>query len=153
MKALELKVPPALWMLLCGGLMWMVDQLLPQFQQDWLWHQWAAITIFVVAVLLIATGAISFRLAKTTVDPTKPEKASFVVTTGIYRYTRNPMYFGFLLILMAFMFKLANPVTIMVLPLFVVCLNLFQIKPEERALAKNFGDNYLSYCQKVRRWV
>jgi protein-S-isoprenylcysteine O-methyltransferase Ste14 len=94
-KALELKVPPALWVLLCGGLMWMVDQLLPQFQQDWLWHQWAAITIFVVAVLLIATGAISFRLAKPQLIPPSQKRHLLWSQLGFIDTPETPCTSGF----------------------------------------------------------
>ncbi|MEZ5471464.1 MAG: isoprenylcysteine carboxylmethyltransferase family protein [Marinicella sp.] len=152
MKALELKIPPALLMLVFGFFMWLADDLLPQFRQAWSWHQWVAVGASALALLLVISGVISFRLAKTTVDPTQPEKASSVVTTGIYAYTRNPMYLGFLLMLLAFMFKLTNPITAIVLPLFVSYMNQFQIKPEEKALEKLFGQAFMSYCEKVRRW-
>ncbi len=153
MNALELKIPPALLMVLFLGLMWLLDDWLPQFRQAWLWHQVAAMGVFSIALILIAAGAISFRMAKTTVDPTRPEKASSVVTTGIYAYTRNPMYLGFLMILLAYTIKLSNPLTVVILPLFVWCMNQFQIKPEERALSQLFGDEYQLYCQQVRRWL
>lgn len=153
MKALELKIPPALLMVLFLGLMWLLDDWLPQFRQGCLWHQVAAMGVFSVALILIVAGALSFRMAKTTVDPTRPEKATSVVTTGIYAYTRNPMYLGFLLILLAYVIKLSNPITVVILPLFVWYMNQFQIKPEERALSQLFGDEYLAYCEKVRRWV
>ncbi|MCB1582519.1 MAG: isoprenylcysteine carboxylmethyltransferase family protein [Xanthomonadales bacterium] len=152
MKALELKIPPAILMLVFGFFMWLVDYLLPQFRQAWSWHLWAAIGSATLALLLVLSGVISFRLAKTTVDPTQPEKASSVVISGIYAYTRNPMYLGFLLMLLAFMFKLTNPITAIVLPLFVSYMNQFQIKPEEKALEKLFGQAFMSYCEKVRRW-
>lgn len=153
MKALELKIPPAILMLVFGFFMWLLDYLLPQFRQAWSWHPWAAIGLAILALLLVLFGVISFRLAKTTVDPTQPEKASSVVTTGIYAYTRNPMYLGFLLMLLAFMFKLANPLTLVFLPLFVLYMNQFQIKPEEQVLTELFGESYTAYCQKVRRWL
>ncbi len=153
MQALELKVPPALLMLLFGLMMWVIDHLLPQLKQDWPWHFWVARGVFLVAMTLIATGVYGFRVAKTTVDPTQPENASSVVTSGVYRFTRNPMYLGFLLILVAFMVKLANPLNALTVPLFVFYMNQFQIKPEERALLRLFGEPYSSYLRKVRRWI
>lgn len=153
MKFLELKVPPALLMLIFGFLMWLTDQALPQLQATWPWHEWAARAVFVLAFVLIAAGAYSFRKAKTTVDPTKPQNASSVVTNGIYRVSRNPMYLGFLLMLLAFVFKLENPATALLLPVFILYMNQFQIKPEERALLRLFGQSYASYLNQVRRWI
>ena len=82
MKALELKIPPALLALIFGAGMWAIDQLFPQFKQNWLWHNTAAQLVFGLAVVLIVAGIISFRMAKTTVDPTQPEKATTIVKTG-----------------------------------------------------------------------
>ena len=153
MKALQLKVPPALLMLIFMALMWSMDQLLPVFKQPWAWHEWAARGVLILAVSLVVGGIISFRLARTTVDPTQPENATTVVTTGVYRLTRNPMYLGFLLVLLACGFKLTNPITWLFLPVFVVYMNQFQIKPEEHALTQLFGTAYTEYQQQVRRWL
>lgn len=153
MKTLELKIPPALLMLLFLLLIWGVNQLLPQFKYEWGWHEWAARAVFCVAVVFIGAGVISFKNAKTTVDPTRPEKATSMVTSGVYQVSRNPMYLGFFLILLASVIKLANPMTLMVLPLFLIYMNVFQIKPEEQALRNVFGVEYDQYCQQVRRWI
>ncbi len=153
MNGLALKIPPALLMLIFIALMWLIDLFLPMFKQPWAWHEWAALGVFTLAMLLIVAGIISFRLARTTVDPTQPEKATAVVTTGVYRLTRNPMYLGFLMVLFAFGFKLTNPITWLLLPAFVVYMNQFQIKPEEQALTELFGQAYEDYLKKVRRWV
>jgi len=153
MKSLELKIPPALLMLIFAVGMWLIDRVLPMFKQAWDWRDWAARLVFVLAVSCIISGIISFKMARTTVDPTRPHNASSVVTTGIYRITRNPMYLGFLLILCSFIFKLANPILAVMLPLFVVYMNKFQIVPEERVLSELFGDAYEKYLQQVRRWI
>ncbi|MGJ8663752.1 MAG: methyltransferase family protein [Marinicella sp.] len=153
MKALELKIPPALLMLLFGMLMVLIDQTFLGMKQNWLWHEWIAISLFFVAVSCVLAGVISFRRAQTTVDPTQPEKAATVVTTGIYRVSRNPMYLGFLMMLLALAFKLSNPLTAIMLPLFVVYMNIFQIGPEERVLKQLFGDAYRNYLKHVRRWL
>ncbi len=153
MKSLELKIPPAILMVIFGVVMWLMDWLLPMFKQDWLWHDWAARSVFLLGIFFIVSGIVSFKKARTTVDPTHPEKASSVVTTGIYRLTRNPMYLGFLLMLLAFVFKLANPITLTMLPLFVWYMNHFQIMPEEQALMELFGVEYKKYLAQVRRWV
>ena len=103
--------------------------------------------------LACALGVIEFRRAKTTVDPTKPDTASSLVRTGIYRRTRNPMYLGFLLILVGWATAMANVLSFLVLPGFVIYMNRFQIKPEERALALIFGEDFKAYCVGARRWI
>jgi len=98
-------------------------------------------------------GIIEFNRAKTTVNPTKPESASSLVRTGIYQRTRNPMYMGFLLILVGWAIAMANIVSFLVLPGFVIYMNRFQIKPEERALTLIFGEDFKAYCVETRRWI
>ena len=144
MKYLELRIPPALLMLLFGGLMRLTDWLLPTFRVE---------ALFLLAITVVVSGIVSFRQAKTTVDPTHPERATQVVTGGIYQFSRNPMYLGFALMLLAFAAKMSNPVTIVFIPLFVWYLNHFQIKPEEQALTQLFGDQYQQYQATVRRWL
>jgi len=75
------------------------------------------------------------------------------VTSGIYRYTRNPMYLGLLLILLGWAVFLANIVAFIFLPAFIAYLNRFQIRPEEKAMASLFGQDFANYRSKVRRWL
>ncbi|NER62664.1 isoprenylcysteine carboxylmethyltransferase family protein [Pseudomonas sp. MAFF212427] len=98
-------------------------------------------------------GVLSFRRARTTVNPLKPETASALVRSGVYRYTRNPMYLGFATVLVAWAILLAWPPALLGVLGFVVYMNLFQIGPEERALARRFGGEFAQYCNGVRRWV
>ncbi|MCY1553776.1 Phospholipid methyltransferase [compost metagenome] len=98
-------------------------------------------------------GVASFRRAKTTVNPTTPGAASALVDSGIYRYSRNPMYLGLLLVLAGWGLWLAHALALLGLPAFVVYMNRFQIAPEERALTAVFGDAFAAYRQKVRRWI
>ncbi|WP_218944331.1 methyltransferase family protein [Marinicella rhabdoformis] len=153
MQSLELKMPPALLVLIFASLMWSLTQLFPELsfhvENKKLWMR----LIGLLGSLFIATGIYSFRRAKTTVDPTQPENATSMVQSGIYKYTRNPMYVGFLLFLTAFATVLTHALPWLLLPAFVLYMNRFQIKPEEQALLKLFGTEYEVYCQKVRRWI
>jgi len=88
------------------------------------------------------------------VNPTKPSDASSLVVQGIYRVSRNPMYLGVLLLLIAWGIYLEHLIVVFVLPAaFVIYMNKFQIEPEEQALQKLFGDDFASYKKKVRRWI
>jgi protein-S-isoprenylcysteine O-methyltransferase Ste14 len=95
----------------------------------------------------------AFRRARTTVNPLTPDATTALVESGIYRLTRNPMYLGFLLLLLAEIVWLANPVALLAAPAFVLYLNRFQIGPEERALRNRFGAKFQSYSHRVRRWL
>ena len=85
---------------------------------------------------------VSFSWAKTTINPTKPAATSFLVTTGPFRFTRNPMYLSLLLYLLAWAVYLSNLLVFLFLPVFVLYINQFQIKPEERVLFSLFGREY-----------
>jgi protein-S-isoprenylcysteine O-methyltransferase Ste14 len=102
---------------------------------------------------LMMSGVFSFRKAQTTVNPLLPESASRLVDTGVFRFTRNPMYLGMSLITIAWLFYLSNPWSAFGCVGFVIYINQFQIKPEEKAMFALFGKQYLSYKNKVRRWI
>jgi protein-S-isoprenylcysteine O-methyltransferase Ste14 len=107
---------------------------------------------FLAAVIALA-GVVAFRANKTTVNPLKPGAASAVVSSGVYRYSRNPMYLGLLLALAAWAIYLSNALAALFLPAFVAYMNQFQIRPEERALLAKFGPAFSQYLAAVRRWV
>ena len=117
------------------------------------WRPAFAIALVILGIALALAGVLAFRKAKTTVNPTKPEATSTVVATGIYRFTRNPMYLGMLMVLVGCAVFLANAISFLLLSLFVLYMNRFQIGPEERVLSEHFGSEYSSYMQSVRRWL
>ena len=95
----------------------------------------------------------SFRRARTTIHPTRPEHSSALVTTGIYQRTRNPMYLALLLWLLAFAALLGKACSLALSAVFVLSIDRFQIRPEERVLHSLFGEEYERYCGRVRRWI
>lgn len=99
-------------------------------------------------------GIVAIRRAKTTGNPRQPATASALVTTGVYRFTRNPMYLGQFLVMLGWSLWLANGAALLLLlPAFVAYLTRFQIMVEERALTANFGSAYVAYLARVRRWL
>ena len=104
-------------------------------------------------VVMISSGIVIFRKAKTTVTPLHPDKTSTLVTMGIYQYTRNPMYFGLFLVLFSFSLYLQNLASMFILPIYLWFISKYQIIPEEEALQKVFGDEYENYYGRVRRWI
>ena len=91
--------------------------------------------------------------AKTTVSPIKPQASSKLVNSGIYRISRNPMYLGFLIILIGIAAYLSNLFSLLLCPFFVMYMNRFQIRPEERSLKSFFGKDYINYKIRTRRWL
>ena len=150
MNALELKVPPLILVLLLALAMWFTAMQFPALAITLPWRHGLAITISGVGILILLAGVYVFQKAKTTLNPTKPTAASSVVASGIYRVSRNPMYVGFLLALTGWATWLSHPLTFLLLPIFVVYMNRFQISPEERALSAKFGDEYDKYKQGVQ---
>jgi protein-S-isoprenylcysteine O-methyltransferase Ste14 len=99
------------------------------------------------------SGMIAFKRAKTTINPLKPDAASSLVQTGVFRFTRNPMYLGLLLTLAGWAVYLGHTLPFLALPLFAWYITRFQIKPEERILTEVFGAQFTTYTLRVRRWV
>ncbi len=106
-----------------------------------------------VGACVSLAGTIGFRRAKTTVNPMKPANASSLVTGGIYRVTRNPMYLALLLVLMGWAVFLAAPWVVLGPLAFGLYITQFQVKPEERVLSAMFGSAYGEYRARVRRWI
>jgi protein-S-isoprenylcysteine O-methyltransferase Ste14 len=109
--------------------------------------------IMLAGLCLDAIAFLQFRKNETTISPLSPEKASTIVINGLYKYSRNPMYLGLLIVLIGWALFLGNLASFACLPIFVRLITRFQIIPEERILRENFGEPYEKYLTKVRRWV
>ena len=153
MKSLELKIPPVAVFLLCGVGMWLLESLLPELSLSLPGSRLVAVFIACAGGAVAVSGVLAFRSAETTVDPRYPDKSSSVVTRGIYRRSRNPMYLGLLLVLLGWAIFLGHVLPFAVLPMFVLYMNQFQIIPEERAMQASFGDEYSVYQDQVGRWI
>ncbi|MBY5993193.1 methyltransferase family protein [Ferrimonas balearica] len=152
MKALELKVPPLLLMVAVAGLMALLAPVTPTLPLEPALRLIGTTLATALGVTILVAGALAFRRADTTVNPTTPEASRQLVVQGIYRRSRNPMYLGMLALLLGWGLFLASPAALALLPAFVLYLNRFQIQPEERALRARFGADFDRYCQQVGRW-
>ena len=110
------------------------------------------IALVTVPWILPVWAIIMFRREGTEVSPTSPANRK-LITIGPSRFTRNPMYLGLLLALLGWAAFLANPLALLLVPAFVLYINRFQIKPEERTLSALFGGEYGAYQERVRRWL
>lgn len=149
---LELKVPPVAVGVLTAVAMAAAARW-PQFELVLPWRTPLALAIALAGVAVAAAGVVAFRRRRTTVDPRTPERASAIVEDGVYRISRNPMYVGMFAVLIGWALILSSWAAVAMLPAFVIYMNRFQILPEERALSERFGDAYLDYTRRVRRWL
>ena len=153
MRALELRIPPPAVAALMAGAMWGIAALAPLIALAAFIRVVAAVIIALVGAVFSIAGIISFRLARTTINPMKPETTTSLVCSGIYRLTRNPMYAGLLFVLVAWAVFLSSGWSLLGPLAFVLYINRFQIAPEERALSAMFGTEYSAYKSTVRRWL
>lgn len=153
MNRLELKIPPVLQFGLFALAMWWLNAQFPQAHLSIPWRRSLAVVLFAMGLLCGVAGVLIFLKVRTTVHPGRPEHAAKLVTTGIYRRTRNPMYLGLLLMLAGWALVLANLLALLLLPEFVICMNGLQILPEERILRAKFGAEFEAYARTVRRWL
>ena len=153
MNALELKIPPLLLVIIFGGVMWAVSRILPAGYLTIPGKLWLSAAVLAVGGCIALLGVLEFRSADTTVDPRTPHQSESLVVKGVYRFTRNPMYLGFLLMLVAWGLFLGSVFAALLLPLFIVYMNRFQILPEERHMRALFGEAFDRYASRVRRWL
>ena len=153
MKFLEHKIPPPAVGLGIGVLMWTLASLAMPLDIPFGVRLGIGLALVVAGVGIAIAGVVSFRRAKTTVNPLQPEKASSLVSSGLFQVTRNPMYLGMATALLGWAAYLASWPALLGVALFVLYINRFQIAPEERVMASLFGADYAAYKEKVRRWI
>lgn len=149
---MTLKIPPAIVFLCTAVLMYLLATFLPVGYFDFFGRYYVGAALLVLAIILGTVSLLQFFSAKTTIDPGKPQNATKLVTGGVYRITRNPMYLALLLVLLAFGIYLGNAFNTLLAAGFVMYMNRFQIIPEETVLKKHFGKEYEQYCVRIRRW-
>ncbi|SNC75107.1 Protein-S-isoprenylcysteine O-methyltransferase Ste14 [Marinobacter sp. es.048] len=150
---MEKRIPPVALVLIVGLLMWLIAESGPRVNIGETLRLAVATALFLLGALFALAGVLAFRSSNTTVDPRKPEASSTLVSSGVYRYSRNPMYLGFGLWLLGWGVFLASAWALIGIFVFMVYMNRFQIAPEERALREMFGDDFRDYERRVRRWL
>ena len=149
---MSLKLPPALVFLLFSLLMYLLSRFLPFGDFQFFGRDYLILVLMGIAVLIAIISLFQFFTSKTTIDPRTPFNTTKLVTRGIYKFTRNPMYLAILLVLLAWGLWLGNAFNTLLAAGFVGYMNKFQIKPEEEALTTIFGKDFQQYCTQVRRW-
>lgn len=149
---MSLRVPPPILLLLSILGMYLLSCFYPVMTFDFDGKSLLISILCLIGVILGFTAIIAFAKANSTIDPRYPQKTSRLVTTGIYRFTRNPMYLGLVFFLFSAAFYFSALSCFVVVPVFIWVMNNFQIEPEEAVLLAMFGEDYQHYCQTVRRW-
>jgi len=109
--------------------------------------------MIISGLIIILSAIILFKKYQTTITPLNPSNATKLITDGIYKFSRNPMYLGLLLVLLGISIIINLIGGFFLIPLFILYLNLFQIIPEENAMVDLFKDEFLDYKKNVRRWI
>lgn len=153
LKKLDLLIPPLPLTIVLCVIIAFSDHYFPEYSLtipsaiEWGFAFW------VVGIAFVLPAATSFFKAKTTVDPRTPEKTKALVITGLYKVSRNPMYVGFLFVIVGTACFYQHISGVIISVIFIPYMNRFQITLEEQHLHRNFGDEYEQYCKRVRRWL
>lgn len=156
MNFLNLKCPPPIVMLLSAIIAWLASQRSVVFLQQQindvdslLW----ALAFSCAGIFLAIGGVKEFKQHQTTINPLNPNQSSSLVSSGIYQFSRNPMYLGMLLVLLGWADFLDTILAYSGALIFFIYISIFQIKPEEEIMKEKFGEDFIQYCGKVRRWL
>jgi len=153
MKCLELRIPPLAVFVGFVAAILAAGAYFPAANVAFPGHRAVAVIAFIFGWVIVGAGVFEFHRVKTTMSPFSPERTVSVVSSGIYRWTRNPMYLGMALALFGVAVWQSNLFGFAVMLLFCAYLTRFQIVPEERMLLKLFGTGYAAYMKQVRRWI
>ncbi len=151
MISIKTKIPPPIVALAFSFLVNYSEKIFPKI--DIVWGNVFGPFMIIIGLIIILSAIIQFKIHKTTITPLNPSNARKLIVHGIYKYSRNPMYLGLLLIVSGISI-IKNPFGgLIFVPSFIFYLNYFQIIPEESAMLDLFKDDFLKYKENVRRWI
>lgn len=153
MRQLDLLIPPVPVLIIFASLMGCVALFFPSMTSGLESIVTLAVLMGLAGALLILVSSVSLIRYKTTLNPMRPELTAVMVKTGVYQYSRNPIYLGLLIILTGWAIYLNNILSMLLVPAFVHYMNRFQIEPEEKALHHRYGTEFEEYRSLVRRWL
>jgi protein-S-isoprenylcysteine O-methyltransferase Ste14 len=146
-------LPPPLAVAICALAMWSLNRAADSARFAFAGQRAAALALLAIALALMSAAVIEFVRARTTINPMHPARAAHLITRGVFRFSRNPIYLADALLLAALALWLGNAWNFALVAAFVVYIDRFQIRPEERTLTQLFGAAYTEYCARVRRWL
>ena len=146
-----IKIPPPILVIILTSLVYFSSTKLELIYLPY--RQIVSVVILIIGLIVIVSPVVDFIKSKTTVNPVKFKNVNRLVTTGIYRYSRNPMYLGMILIIISTTVYYLNFLSVFSPLIFYIWINKFQINREEIFLEEKFGSEYLKYKSKTRRWI
>ena len=146
-----IKIPPQILVIILTSLVYFSSTKLELIYLPY--RQIVSVIILIIGLIVIVSPVVDFIKSKTTVNPVKFKNVNRLVTTGIYRYSRNPMYLGMILIIISTTVYYLNFLSVFSPLIFYIWINKFQINREEIFLEDKFGSEYLKYKSKTRRWI
>lgn len=153
MKRFELLIPPPIIAFMVMIIQYVAYKFLPVCSFYWAGSKIISITLILIGFSIATAGIITFKKNATTSNPKQPELSSKIISSGIYKISRNPMYFGIFIGLLGVGLYLENGISILSALLFLIYITQFQIKPEEKILSHKFGEKYHKYVKATRRWI
>ncbi len=153
MPMLDQKIAPPVVGALTAAAMWGLAALGPQITIPSGLKYAAVATLVTTGLAFSVSGIRAFRASRTSISPLASAQGSALVTEGVYRISRNPMYLGVACLLLAWAVHLSALLPFAGIIAFILYITRFQIMPEERALAETFGEQYSTYAARVRRWL
>ena len=153
MRFLELLIPPpaVLAIFIAGG--WFASRYAPLAHIEFPGQRIVAVIAMALGACVALLGVAEFKRARTTINPMAPDATTTIVSTGIYKVSRNPMYLGLALFALGIAVWNATLIGYALVGVFCAYLTRFQIIPEERVLLERFGDEFGKYRSTVRRWI
>ena len=145
------KIPPPIVTLISGLAIYFSRNLFPNHYGIML--DVFSILLLLCGIIIIRTAFLSFKNHQTTINPLNLTKTSSLVNTGIFKYTRNPMYLGMVFILLSITLKFNLYGGLIVILFFFYFITKFQISPEEKAMENLFGEEFKNYKKTTRRWL
>ncbi|RPH04081.1 MAG: isoprenylcysteine carboxylmethyltransferase family protein [bacterium TMED144] len=145
------RIPPPIITMLCVLVIFLSKSIFPSFVFSYKLE--IGIVVSIAGLLLLAVSVKSFINNNTTINPLNLKKSTYLVTNGLFRFSRNPMYLGMLLFLVGTSIILNIIGGLIISILFIFYMNFFQIIPEEKALENLFGKDYRNYKKNIRRWI
>lgn len=150
---MKFNIPPLIQLLVCGLIGWGLSRILPILDFAGRWPVTIAFFLFLAGAIILILSLRAFISARTTVNPVSPEKTETLVTSGLYRISRNPMYLAMAAILTGGAFLIGDLAAFAGPVLFVWVMTKYQIRAEEQALKEKFGEAFSAYCRRTRRWI
>lgn len=153
MRNLELKIPPLVLMVVVALMMWLAAVAMPLVLITFAGQVAVALILAIAGAQLAISATRTFYDRQTTVNPLTPDASSTLITDGVFKLSRNPIYLGMTLMLAGLAVWFGALTSVLGVPLFVIYMTRLQIIPEERSLQAQFGEAFSAYCQQTRRWI